>query len=165
MEFRFSDDVLKCRGLVTNIPTFTCPCVHTPSLGTLGSLESAERGHCKDGSSKADGWWWMVIPPGLLTVRALQYKPRDLALASPRKRCCPSWDFPGDPAVKNPPSNVGDSGLIPAPGSKIPHALRQLSTREKKKSLCFSGRPCTAGSPIPAAKKKEEMLPSLLEFF
>ena len=103
--------------------------MHTPSLGTLGPLESAESGHFKDGSAKADGWWWVVIPPGFLTVGAVLYKARDLALALPRKRGCLSWDFPGDPAVTNPPSNAGDSGLIPAPGSKIPHALRQLSTR------------------------------------
>ena len=27
-----------------------------------------------------------------------------------------SWDFPGCPAVKNPPANVGDTGLTPGPG-------------------------------------------------
>ena len=26
------------------------------------------------------------------------------------------WDFPGGPVLKNPPANVGDMGLIPAPG-------------------------------------------------
>ena len=31
--------------------------------------------------------------------------------------------------VKNPPSNAGDEGLIPGPGSKIPRAARQLSPR------------------------------------
>ena len=31
--------------------------------------------------------------------------------------------------VKNPPSNVGDAGLIPARGTKIPHAAGQLSPR------------------------------------
>ena len=37
-------------------------------------------------------------------------------------------DFPGDPVVKNPPSNIGDAGSIPGPGwgVKIPHALEQL---------------------------------------
>ena len=30
--------------------------------------------------------------------------------------------------VKNPPSNAGDSGLIPGRGIKIPHASGQLST-------------------------------------
>ena len=32
-------------------------------------------------------------------------------------------DFPGDPVVKNPPSNAGDAGLIPGQGTKIPHAV------------------------------------------
>ena len=38
-----------------------------------------------------------------------------------------NWDFPGGPVVKNPPSNAGDEGLIPGPGTKIPHAAGQLS--------------------------------------
>ena len=38
-------------------------------------------------------------------------------------------DFPGGPVVKNPPSNAGDSGLIPGRGTKIPHAAGQLSPR------------------------------------
>ena len=36
-------------------------------------------------------------------------------------------DFPGGPAVKNPPSNEGGSGSIPGQGTKIPHAMGQLS--------------------------------------
>ena len=36
-------------------------------------------------------------------------------------------DFPGGPVVKNPPSNAGDTGLIPGQGTKIPHAMGQLS--------------------------------------
>jgi len=36
-------------------------------------------------------------------------------------------DFPGGPLVKNLPSNAGDMGLIPGRGTKIPHAMRQLS--------------------------------------
>ena len=35
--------------------------------------------------------------------------------------------FPGGPVVKNPPCNVGDVGLIPGQGTKIPHAVGQLS--------------------------------------
>ena len=38
-----------------------------------------------------------------------------------------AWDFPGGPGVKNPPYNAGDSGLIPGQGTKIPHAVGQLS--------------------------------------
>ena len=36
-------------------------------------------------------------------------------------------DFPGGPVEKNLPSNVGDVGLIPGWGTKIPHATGQLS--------------------------------------
>ena len=39
-----------------------------------------------------------------------------------------SWDFPGGPVVKNPPSKAGNTGSIPARGTKIPHATGQLST-------------------------------------
>ena len=38
-----------------------------------------------------------------------------------------SWDFPGGPVVKNLPSSAGDVGLIPGQGTKIPHAMGQLS--------------------------------------
>ena len=38
-------------------------------------------------------------------------------------------DFPGGPAVKNPPSNVGDAGSIPVRWTKIPRAAGQLSPR------------------------------------
>ena len=36
-------------------------------------------------------------------------------------------DFPGGPVVENPPSNAGDVGSIPGRGTKIPHAVGQLS--------------------------------------
>ena len=36
-------------------------------------------------------------------------------------------DFPGGPAVKNPPYNARDTGLIPGQGTKIPQAARRLS--------------------------------------
>ena len=35
-------------------------------------------------------------------------------------------DFSGGPVVKNPPRNIGDAGLVPGWGPKIPHA-EQLS--------------------------------------
>ena len=38
-------------------------------------------------------------------------------------------DFPGGPVVKNPPSYAGDMGLIQGQGTKIPHAVGQLSPR------------------------------------
>ena len=36
-------------------------------------------------------------------------------------------DFPGGPAVKNLPFSAGDMGWIPGWGTKIPHAVEQLS--------------------------------------
>ena len=38
-------------------------------------------------------------------------------------------DFPGGPAVKNLPSNTGDTGSIPGQGTKIPHTVGQGSPR------------------------------------
>ena len=35
--------------------------------------------------------------------------------------------FPGGPVVKNQPANAGDTGSIPSWGTKIPHAVEQLS--------------------------------------
>ena len=39
------------------------------------------------------------------------------------------WHFPAGPVVKNPPSNAGDVGSIPSQGTKISHAVGQLSPR------------------------------------
>ena len=36
-------------------------------------------------------------------------------------------DVPGGPLVKNLPSNSGDVGSIPGVGTKLPHAVGQLS--------------------------------------
>ena len=36
-------------------------------------------------------------------------------------------DLPGGSVIKNPPSNAEDVGSIPGRGTKIPHALGQLS--------------------------------------
>ena len=36
-------------------------------------------------------------------------------------------DFPSNPVVKSPPSNAGVTGSIPGRGTKIPHAVGQLS--------------------------------------
>ena len=38
-----------------------------------------------------------------------------------------SRDFPGGPVVKNLTYFAEDTGLIPAPRTKIPHAVGQLS--------------------------------------
>ena len=46
------------------------------------------------------------------------------------------WDFPGSPVVKNPPSNAGYKGSMPGRGTKIPHAMGQLSLAQQLLSLC-----------------------------
>ena len=46
-------------------------------------------------------------------------------------------DFPGGPLVKNPPSNTGDTDLIPGQGTKIPHA------RGSTKPTYHNSRACT----------------------
>ena len=37
------------------------------------------------------------------------------------------WNLPGGPVIKNLPCNAGDAGSIPGWGTKIPHAVEQLS--------------------------------------
>ena len=41
---------------------------------------------------------------------------------------------PGGPEVKNPPSNAGDTGLIPGQGTGIPHASKWGQKKKKKKT-------------------------------
>ena len=50
------------------------------------------------------------------------------------------WDFPGGPVVKNPPSNAGDVGSIPAQGTKITHVTGQLSPRATTKTQCSQNK-------------------------
>ena len=38
------------------------------------------------------------------------------------------WEFPGGPVVENLPCNAVDMGSIPGWGTKIPHAMEQLSS-------------------------------------
>ena len=40
----------------------------------------------------------------------------------------PFQDFPDSPVVKNPPCNAGDIDSIFGQGTKIPHAVEQLSS-------------------------------------
>ena len=37
------------------------------------------------------------------------------------------WVYPGSSVVKNPPWNEGDMESVPDQGTKIPHAMEQLS--------------------------------------
>ena len=41
-------------------------------------------------------------------------------------------DFPGGPVVKNPPCNAGDMGSIPGGGTRIPHAMGQPASHNKR---------------------------------
>ena len=45
-------------------------------------------------------------------------------------------DFPGVPVVKNPPSNAGDTSLIPGQGTKIPHTSWPEKQNLKQKQHC-----------------------------
>ena len=49
-----------------------------------------------------------------------------MVLLQPPGETSASEDLPGDPVVKNPSANAGDTGWIPGL-RKIPHAVGQLS--------------------------------------
>ena len=55
-------------------------------------------------------------------------------------------DFPGDPVVKNLPSNAGDTDSIPGQGTKISHVVGQLS-------LCSATREAPAPQWRPGTTK------------
>ena len=46
-------------------------------------------------------------------------------------------DFPGGTVDKNPPANAGDTGWIPRLGTRIPHAMGQLSLQAKTTEACL----------------------------
>ena len=46
-------------------------------------------------------------------------------------------DFLGGPVVGNPPTNTGNIGLIPGPGTKIQHAAGQLSPCSPTTEVCM----------------------------
>ena len=46
------------------------------------------------------------------------------------------WDFPGDPAVKNPHANAGNTGSVPGQGIKISYTSGQLSLSALEPMLC-----------------------------
>ena len=55
------------------------------------------------------------------------------------------WKVPGDPLVKNLPSNAGDTGSMPGWGTKIPHALWPLSPCATTREDCtLQRRPSAA---------------------
>ena len=49
-------------------------------------------------------------------------------------------NFASGPVVKNLPSNAGDVGSIPGLGTKIPHAVGQLSPSTQMKTECSHGK-------------------------
>ena len=53
--------------------------------------------------------------------------PGDPVVKNPPSNAGDVGSIPGDPVVKNPPSNAGDVGSIPGRGTKIPYAVGQLS--------------------------------------
>ena len=63
---------------------------------------------------------------------------------------------PSGPVNKNSPSNAGESGLIPGWGTKIPHALGQLSRRVTTKEPVYCNtqdqRSCVPQLRLNAAK-------------
>ena len=67
-----------------------------------------------------------------------------------------AWDFPGDPVLKNPPSNAGDAGAISGGGTKFPHSTGQLeSPRVTTRSPCTVTRESVCGNEdLSTAKEK-----------
>ena len=68
------------------------------------------------------------------------------------EKCTPR-DFPGGLVVKNPPSEAGDMGSIPARGTKVPCATWQLS-------LCATTRALACRNENPAQPKKKSAFPA-----
>ena len=52
-------------------------------------------------------------------------------------------DLLGGPVVKNLPSNAGNAGSVPSPGTRIPLALGQLSPHAQLRYWALQRRPNT----------------------
>ena len=64
--------------------------------------------------------------------------------------------FPGGPVVMNPPSNARDTDSIPGRGTKIPHAMGQLSPRATACEPWHSGlRATTREEQVPTVAKPQ----------
>ena len=63
---------------------------------------------------------------GIFQAGVLEWGAIAFSVSHPNKDPC-TWDFTGGPVVKNPPCNAGDAGSIPGRGTKVPHAVEQLS--------------------------------------
>ena len=78
--------------------------------------------------------WEATLPTSLLLfILNLQPIERVFGPSSP---VISSWDFPGGPVVKAPPSRAGGVGSIPGLGTKIPHALCPKYQDMKQKQCC-----------------------------
>ena len=63
-------------------------------------------------------------------------------------------DYPSGPVIKNPPCNAGDVGSIPGLGTKMPHAMGQLSPCAVTTELTTTlDRPCNATRDLHDAMK------------
>ena len=81
-------------------------------------------------------------------------------LCNPQKR--KGRDFPGGPAVRNPPSNAGDSGSIPGRGTGIPRATGQLILRTTTTELaCHNYRAHTPWSQRATTREEKTHRPQL----
>ena len=78
-----------------------------------------------------------MVTSGVLTLFDLCSNPRrETRETIMTPTLCMSQDFPGGPLVTNLPCNAGDVGLIPAFGTKIPHAMEQLNQCPQLESPC-----------------------------
>ena len=65
--------------------------------------------------------------------------------------------LPQRPVVKSPPSNSGDAGSIPGQGTKIPHALGQLSpcTSTREPAFHKTTEPRRSGAHVPQLEREK----------
>ena len=64
-------------------------------------------------------------------------------------------DLPGGPMDKNLPSNAGNAGSIPSPGTRIPRALGPLSPHAQLRYWALQLRPDTVKNKYKTFFKKE----------
>ena len=66
-------------------------------------------------------------------------------------------DYTGGPVLKNPPCNAGDMGSNPGEGTKIPHAVDQLSPQAATAEL-MNSRACGPPKILHAPQHRSCML-------
>lgn len=65
-------------------------------------------------------------------------------------------DLPGGPMDKNLPSNAGNAGSIPSPGTRIPHALGPLSPHAQLRYWALQLKPDTVKNKYKIFFKKKK---------